>query len=192
MSTTIRVASRTSGAVTNASSRLDITELDSIVGKHFTKDLAESTHRSYNGAQRCYLDFCNRAGLQALPVTETGLCYFVAYLAKEKLKHCTIKAYLSAVLFLHIEEQKPDLLILFLPNLTRLQYVLQGVKRCESQKTRPPKEQLPISPNLLKCMKEVWNTNVSIMNRQMLWAACCIAFFGFLRTGEMVAPSRSA
>ena len=121
MSTTIRGTSRTGGATTNASSRLDITELDSLLGKYFMKGLTESTHRLYNSAQRCYLDFCNRAGLQALPAMETGLCYFVAYLAKEKLKHRTVKAYLSAVCFLHIEEQKLDP---FLPSLTRLQYVL--------------------------------------------------------------------
>ena len=189
MSTAIRGASRTGGATTNALSRLDVTELDNLVGKYFTKGLAESTHRSYNSAQRRYLDFCSRARLHPLPATETGLCYFVAYLAKEKLKHRTIKAYLSAVCFLHIEEQKPDP---FLPSLTRLQYVLRGVKRCESQEARPPKERLPISPNLLKCMKKVWNSDVSIPNRRMLWAACCVAFFGLLRIRKMVAPSRSA
>ena len=102
MSKAIRGASRTGGASTIASSRLDITELDSLVGKYFTKGLAELTHRSYNSAQRRHLDFCSRAGLQPLPATETGLCYFVAYLAKEKLKHRTIKGYLSTVCFLHI------------------------------------------------------------------------------------------
>ena len=107
----------------------------------------------------------------------------MAYLAKEKLKHHTTKAYLSTVRFLHIEEQKLDPFPL---SLTWLQYVLQGVKHCESKEARPPKEWLPISPNLLKCMKEVWNTDVSISNRQMLWAACCIAFFVFLRIREMV------
>ena len=112
-------------ATTNSSARLDFSELDGLVGKYFTKGLAESTHRSYNSAQRRYLDFCRRAGLQAVPATETGLCYFVAYLAKEKLKHRTIKAYLSAVRFLHIAEQNPDP---FQPSLKRLQYVLQGVK----------------------------------------------------------------
>ena len=72
------------------------------VGQSCWKVLYEGSSRVYNSAQRRYLDFCSRAGLQPLPATETGLCYFVAYLAKEKLKHHTIKGYLSTVCFLHI------------------------------------------------------------------------------------------
>ena len=157
------------------------------MGKYFAKGLAESTLRSYNSAQRRYLDFCRRAGLRALPATEIGLCYFVAFLAKEKLKHKSIKAYLSAVRFLHIAERKSDP---FLPSLTHLQYVVRGVKHCESLEGSTFKERLPISPNLLKGLKEVWNSDREAPNRPMLWAACCIAFFGFLRIGEMVVPSK--
>lgn len=63
---------------TNLSSRLDISELHNLVVKYiFYKGayVAESTHRSYSSAQRCYLNFCRRAGFQALPTTETGLCF---------------------------------------------------------------------------------------------------------------------
>ena len=54
------------------------------------------------------------------------------------------------------------------------------------------REQLPISPDLLRAIKKVWNSNQAIPNTPMLWAACCIAFFGFLRIGEMVVPNNSA
>ena len=113
----------------------------------------------------------------------------VAFLAREKLKHRSIKTYLSAVRFLHIAEGKSDP---FLPCLTHLQYVLRGVKRCENLESNTSKERLPISPNLLKCLKEVWNSERKAPNRPMLWAPCCIAFFGFLRIGEMVVPSKDA
>ena len=66
MLATIKGPLRTDGAATNLSFRLDITELDSLVGKFFMKDLTESTHRSYKSAQRRYLDFCSRAELQAI------------------------------------------------------------------------------------------------------------------------------
>lgn len=122
---TIRGSSKAGRIATNPSSKLDISELDNLVGKYFTKGLAESTHRSCNSAQRCYLDFCRREGLQAIPATETELCYFVAFLTKEKLRHKTIEAYLLALRFLHIAEEKPNP---FVPSLTHLQYVLGGVK----------------------------------------------------------------
>ena len=163
--------------------------MESLVGKHFTKGLADSTHKSYSSAQRRYLDFCRRARFQTLPATETVLCYLVAYLAKKKLKHGTIKAYLLAARFLHISELKPDP---FLPWLTRLQYVFRGVKRCQSMESGQLRERLPISLDLLRAIKKVWNSNQAIQNRPMLWAACCIAFFGFLRIGEMVVPNNTA
>ena len=72
-SATIRGPSRTGGTATISSSRLNITGLDIVVEKYFTKGLTESTHRSYNSVQRSYLDFCRRAGCQTIPATETGL-----------------------------------------------------------------------------------------------------------------------
>ena len=71
-------------------------------------------------------------------------------------------AYLSSVCFLHIAEQKPDP---FQPSLLQLHYVLWGVKRCESEENREVREQLPISPNLLKSINEIWNAVKSTLNR---------------------------
>ena len=36
------------------------------------------------------------------------LCYYVSYLAREKLRHKTIKVYLSAVRYLHVAERGGD------------------------------------------------------------------------------------
>ena len=155
------------------------------MGRYFAKGLAESTQRSYSSSQKSYLQFCREASLQPLPASETVLCYFTAYLAKEGLKHWTIKAYLSGVRFLHIAENQADP---FQQVMNKLHYVLRGVKWMESEGAMASRPRLSMSPNLLRKIKQVWEGDNMPPDAPMLWAACCIAFFGFLRVGEMVAP----
>lgn len=160
--------------------------MDGLARQFFAKGLADSTQRTYKSAQNRYLSFCRDGKVKAIPALEPVLCRFVSHLASDGLKHKSIKAYLSAVRYLQIAEKGNDP---FQPSLLRLQYVLRGIKRCEAEKGSKAKERLPITPGILKKLKESWSQSASDPDTQMLWAACTLAFFAFLRTGEMTVPS---
>lgn len=79
--------------------------------------------------------------------------------------------------------------------MVRLEQVLKGVKSCQA-KTQPQKAtRLPITPDLLRKMKQVWK-GVGLPgcaeDRIMLWAAAVLCFFGFFRSGELTVPNETS
>ena len=140
--------------------------------------LAPSTQRTYMSGKKKYLAYCHSVGVAPLPTSEAKLLNFVASMANQKLKHQTIKGYLSAVRHLQIECGGEDPRVEHMP---LLELALRGVKR--EQACVPTRTRSPITPAVLGKPQQVWDP--SNLNHIMLSAACCVAFFGFLRSGEL-------
>lgn len=116
------------------------------------------------------------------PTDEWTLCLFATFLS-QNLHHSSIKVYLSAVRALHIELGFPDPL----SGSLRLERVLKGIKRSQGER---PSSRLPITSDILVSIHK--HLNFTHQDHVMFWAACCLAYFGFLRSAEFTVPNLSA
>ena len=96
----------------------------------------------------------------------------------------SIKVYISAVWSLHVDQGFPNPL----ENCLSLQRVVRGIKR--SQGSLPANPRLPISSNISRIIYSALDLNS--FDDHMFWAACLLAYFGFLRSAEFTIPSLSA
>lgn len=142
--------------------------------------LAPSTRRSYVSAQRKFLKFSVDIGiLTPVPATERTLCLFASYLA-QSLRYPSIKVYMSAIRSLHIEQGYQDPTA----NCLQLQRLVRGIKRTQGHSARL---RLPITAPLLQTILS--SLNLTTYDDTMLWAACTMAYFGFLRASEFTVPN---
>jgi hypothetical protein len=152
------------------------------IEKYINLAVAPSTKQTYSSGEKRFVEFIllvKRTQVeQCLPATESILTEFVVYLART-IKHSSIKNYLAAVRHYHIRQGFK----LNFQKMTRLHLVLRGMKRDQGGQIRI---RLPITIHHL----QLFHLLLSIPSTKnydslMFWAAMTLAFFGFLRLGEL-------
>ena len=170
-----------SQAVNNHKAGLGVSDLDSTVCALVKRGVANATLMAYASGKRRYLSFCAQFHYKPLPVEESTLLRFVAFLFSSSLSYSSIRLYLCTIHHLQIMGNLPDLALTAFP---KLNYALRGLRREGPQLQTCPR--LPITPELLtRCgLSDPRATTRRCYGRLFAWV-----FFAFLRSGEFTCPS---
>ena len=123
-----------------------------------------------------------------MPTSESTLLLFVSYLAYRNLSYPTIKVYLAGIRSLHVVSGHD---VTFHNQLTpRLHQVLKGIRK-EKASILPSRLCRPITRDIMLKIKVTLLKSPHSYHNIMMWAACRLAFFGFLRSSEFTIPTQS-
>ena len=139
--------------------------------------LAKSTQRTYLASKKKYLSFCQSSRITPLPASEGKLMNFVAALVEQGLREQTLSVS-SAAPTDRVWRWRPQ----------NGEHAPSGTHAAGSEagaSRGAVADPATSNPSVLEKLRRVWNRDPSNPRHVMLWAACRVAFFGFLRSGEL-------
>jgi hypothetical protein len=150
--------------------------------------LAQSSIKTYNRAWVLFLEFAElfhvlQRGRLSLPVSVANLSLYVSFLDHKGLAPTTISTYTSAISFRHKLAGVPD------PTSA---FVIQKLLQATRFNKRAMDTRLPITEDLLeKLCSASKSTLVNAYKGQLFRTMMITAFWGFMRVGEITAPTNS-
>lgn len=137
---------------------------------------ADATKRNYTSQLHSYVRFCKYFEYELLPATTLQICRYAVFLART-LKPSSVRQYLNIIRIIHLDNgyENP------FANNWKVTSLLKGIDRA---KGTPPAQKLPILPEHLLQIKYMLNLDNHF--DKVLWAACLVGFFGFLRKANLL------
>ena len=156
-------------------------QLVSVTQSLLHNSLAPASYRAYGAGQRCYLTFCRRYALRPIPASATTLTFFVGHMRRIGLRGGTARQYLAAVRRLHLQRGHP------LPAGTPpyLGAALRGYELRGWEPTERRRQAITV-PLLRQLKNRLGVVLPSAWDQRCVWAACALAFYGGLRSGELL------
>ena len=164
----------------------DTTDLEHKAAEFLTNGLPLNTRNTYTAGQQRFVNFCQAINVAPILASEIPLRLFATHLAASNIAYTTIKVYISAIWHIHVTA---GLYEEFNTQLTpQLQLTLKGIQRSQGI-SHPQRIRLLITLEIMQPVNDLLLQAPYSYDNILVWADCCLAFFGFLRVSEFTMPN---